>query len=212
MDKRVYGYVRVSTKEQHEDRQIEAINEYANTHNLEVTNILTDKESGKDFNRPRYQVLKNDILRKGDILIIKELDRLGRDYSMIKTEWQDLLNLGVDIIIIDMPILNTENRTDLEKRLIGNIVFELFSYMAEKERQRLRKRQREGIDIAKAKGKHLGRPKIDLDTISKKQRETIKELYPSWKEEELTAVKFMEEVDLRKNTFYKIIKQYEATL
>lgn len=211
MNNRVYGYVRVSSKEQNEDRQIKAIKDYCIEKGLELEdrNILIDKQTGKDFNRPSYQTLKTQLLRKGDILIIKELDRLGRDMEKIKEEWQDLLKKGIDIIIIDTEILNTKDKVDLEKDLISNIVFELLSYMAEKERLKIRARQKEGIAIAKEKGKHLGRPRMNLNTISNKEKELIKEYYPKWKSKEITAVKFMEILELKRNTFYKIMKEYE---
>lgn len=210
----VFGYVRVSTKEQNEDRQVEAIKQYcqANGLTLEDRSIIADKQSGKDFNREGYQLLKNYLLRPGDTLIIKELDRLGRDMEQIKQEWQELINRGINIIVIDTPILNTANRTDLEKKLIANIVFELLAYLAEKEREKMRQRQREGIEVAKKAGKHLGRPRIDYATLSKQQKELIKQYYPQWQKGEITAVKFMEILGLKKNTFYKVMKQYENLL
>ena len=211
MNNKIFGYVRVSTKEQKEDRQVQAIKEYCKDNNikLEERDIIIDKQSGKDFNRQGYQTLKTQLARQGDTIIIKELDRLGRNMEQIKEEWQDLIKQGINIIVIDTPILNTSNKTDLEKTLISNIVFELLSYMAEKERQKIKQRQAEGIAIAKAKGKHLGRPRLDWDTLEQEQREKIKELYPIWKSGEITATKFMEVVGLKRNTFYKIIKQYE---
>lgn len=207
----IFGYVRVSTKDQCEDRQVQAIREYCKINNLEIEekNIVIDKQSGKDFNREGYQLLKNYLLRPGDTLIIKELDRLGRNMEQIKQEWQDLINKGINIIVIDTPILNTTARTDLEKKLISNIVFELLSYMAQKERERIKQRQREGIEAARKAGKHLGRPRIDLDTLSKEQKEIIKQYYPRWKDGIITATNFMQRIGLKRNTFYKIIKQYE---
>lgn len=207
----VFGYVRVSTKEQCEDRQVEAIKQYCQKNKLELEerNIVIDKQSGKDFSREGYQLLKNYLLRPGDTLIIKELDRLGRNMEQIKQEWQELTSRGINIIVIDTPILNTTARTDLEKKLISNIVFELLSYMAQKERERIKQRQREGIEAARKAGKHLGRPRIDLDTLSKEQREAIKQYYPRWKDRIITATDFMQRIGLKRNTFYKIIKQYE---
>jgi DNA invertase Pin-like site-specific DNA recombinase len=212
MNNKIFGYVRVSTKDQKEDRQIAAIKEYCKDNNIELgeRDIIIDKESGKDFNRQGYQTLKTQLARQGDTIIIKELDRLGRNMEQIKEEWQDLIKQGINIIVIDTPILNTSNKTDLEKTLISNIVFELLSYMAEKERQKIRQRQREGIEQAQAQGKHLGRPCINWDTLEQGQRDKIKELYPRWKAGEITATKFMEIVELKRNTFYKIIKQYEG--
>lgn len=207
----VFGYVRVSTKDQCEDRQIEAIKEYCKINNLELEerNIVIDKQSGKDFDREGYQLLKNYLLRPGDTLIIKELDRLGRNMEQIKQEWHELISREVNIIVIDTPILNTTDRTDLEKKLISNIVFELLSYMAQKERERIKQRQREGIESAKKAGKHLGRPRIDFETLSKQQKEFIKQYYHRWKNGEITAVGFMQKIGLKRNTFYKIMKQYE---
>jgi len=210
----IFGYARVSTKEQCEDRQLEAIKQYCQANGLPIEdrNIIVDKQSGRDFNREGYQLLKNYLLRPGDTLIIKELDRLGRDMDQIKQEWQELTSRGINIIVIDTPILNTANRTDLEKKLISNIVFELLAYMAEKEREKIRQRQREGIEMAKKAGKHLGRPRIDYATLGRQQKELVRQYYPQWQKGEITAVKFMEILGLKKNTFYKIMKQYENLL
>ncbi|MDZ5149285.1 recombinase family protein, partial [Clostridium perfringens] len=147
--KKLYGYARVSTREQNLDRQIEELKKYG----IQERDIITDKQSGKDFNRNGYQTLKESLLRKGDTLVIKELDRLGRDMEQIKQEWRALEEAGINLIVLDNPILNTEGKTDLEKKLISNIVFELLSYMAEKERQKIRQRQAEGIKIAQEQGK-----------------------------------------------------------
>lgn len=211
MNNKIFGYVRVSTKDQKEDRQVAAIKEYCKDNDIKLDDrdIIIDKESGKDFNRQSYQTLKTQLARQGDTIIIKELDRLGRNMEQIKEEWQDLIKQGINIIVIDTPILNTSNKTDLEKTLISNIVFELLSYMAEKERQKIRQRQREGIEQAKKAGKHLGRPVMDWNSIEQEQRELIKEYYPIWKAGDITATKFMEIVELKRNTFYKIMKEYK---
>lgn len=111
---RVYGYARVSSTEQHLDRQIEALSAYG----VEDRHIITDKQSGKNFDRPGYQTLKEQLLRSGDVLVIKELDRLGRNYEAIKSEWHDLRLMGVDIVVLDMPVLSTADKSDLEKQLI----------------------------------------------------------------------------------------------
>ena len=111
---RIYGYARVSSTEQNLDRQIEALLEYG----VEERDIVTDKQSGKDFQRKGYLALKNQMLRPGDTLVIKEMDRLGRDYGAIKDEWLDIQRMGVDIVIIDTPILNTKEKSDLEKNMI----------------------------------------------------------------------------------------------
>ena len=207
----IYGYARVSTKEQNEQRQIEALITYG----VEEKYIKIDKASGKNFNREKYQLLKNEILRKGDTLVIKELDRLGRNMDEIKKEWQDLINMGIDIVIIDSPILNTGNKTDLEKNLISNIVFELLSYMAEKERIKIRTRQREGIDCmpvdpvtgkkySKKTGKLTGRP------VKNQYPKDFEEKYKLYKDGVLKAKQMQQLYNWPKSTFYYMIKQYEA--
>ena len=195
---RTYGYARVSTKEQNLDRQIESLIEYG----INERDIITDKASGKDFNRTGYMALKNNMLRSGDTLVIKELDRLGRDMAQIKQEWHELQQMKVDIVVIDTPILNTVNKSDLERNLIGNIVFELLSYMAEKERIKIKTRQAEGIAIAKAQGKHLGRPKADFPS-------NWNEVYIQWKAKQITAKVAMEQLEMKRTTFYKLVKIYE---
>lgn len=206
MCKKIYGYCRVSTKEQNLDRQIEALLQYG----VDERDIITDKASGKDFNRNGYLTLRDTLLRPGDTLVIKELDRLGRDMEQIKEEWQKLIKKGIDIIVLDTPILNTSNKTDLEKSLISNIVFELLSYMAEKERLKIKSRQMEGIQALKDRnnGKGIGRPGIDLNTLSQEQQRILKDNYNKWINKEITGVDFMKKLGLKKNSFYKIIKQY----
>ena len=202
--KKTYAYIRVSTKEQNIDRQQESISKYCLDNNIDIDerDIIIEKQSGKDFNREGYLTLKNSLLRKGDTLIIKELDRLGRDMAMIKEEWRELEKLGISIVVIDTPILNTVGKTDLEKTLISNIVFELLSYMAEKERVKIKQRQAEGIAAAKAKGIKLGRPEIQYP-------DNWIEVYNSWRGKEITAVKAMELTGLKKNSFYNLVKRYE---
>ena len=206
----IYGYARVSTKEQNEDRQIETLTKFG----VEKKYIKVDKASGKDFNRPKYQLLKNEILRTGDTLVIKELDRLGRNMEEIKKEWQDLSNMGIDIVIIDSPILNTDNKTDLEKNLISNIVFELLSYMAEKELIKIIQRKREGIDCmpvdpktgkrySKKTGKLTGRP------IKNEYPKDWEEKYKLYKDGVLKAKQMQQLYNWPKSTFYYMIKQYE---
>lgn len=195
---KIFGYARVSSKEQNLDRQIEELIKYG----VEERDIIVDKQSGKDFNRSGYKTLKDNLLRNGDTLVIKELDRLGRNMEQIKVEWKDLEESGVNLVVIDSPILNTVGKTDLEKRLISNIVFELLSYMSEKERLKIKQRQAEGIRIAKDKGRRFGRPAIEYP-------ENWKEVYDKWINKEITAVMAMYELSLKKNTFYKLVKQFQ---
>lgn len=199
--KKNYGYARVSSKEQNLDRQIEALTNYG----INERDIITDKQSGKDFNRTGYVTLKNQLLRSDDTLVIKELDRLGRNMDMIKKEWQELQENGINIIVLDTPLLNTEGKSDLEKKLISNIVFELLSYMAEKERIKIKERQAEGIKKAKEKGKHLGRPKAEYPKLWEMY-------YIQWKSGQITAKECMEHLDLKRTTFYKLAKGYESKL
>ena len=119
--RRTYGYARVSSTEQNLDRHIEALTAYG----VDERHIISDKQSGKTFDRPGYQTLKTQLLRSGDVLVIKELDRLGRDYEQIKHEWHDLRQMGIDIVVLDMAVLSTADKSDLDKALIANIVFEL---------------------------------------------------------------------------------------
>jgi DNA invertase Pin-like site-specific DNA recombinase len=199
MSNKIFGYIRVSSKEQNTDRQKQALLEYG----VDERDIIEDKVSGKDFNRNGYLTLKNSLLRDGDTLVIKELDRLGRNMDMIKNEWQEIQSNGIDIVVLDTPILNTKNKSDLEKKLIANIVFELLTYMAEKERIKIKTRQAEGIAIAKSKGLYKGRKKI--------VNENFKNVYDDWKNRKLTAVKAIEMLDMKKSTFYRRVKEYESS-
>lgn len=195
---KVFGYARVSSREQNLDRQIEALREYG----VEERDIISDKASGKDFNREGYKVLKNSMLREGDTLVVKELDRLGRNMKQIKEEWNELQKAGVDIVVIDTPLLNTKEKSDLEKTLISNIVFELLTYLAEKERQKIKARQEEGIKIAKEQGKNLGRPKAEYPKEWDK-------VYAEWKANEISAKVAMETLQLKRTTFYKLVEMEE---
>lgn len=202
MSSKIYGYARVSSKEQNLDRQLAALKDYG----VDDRDIITDKESGKDFNRDGYKVLKEKLLRQGDTLVIKELDRLGRNMQMIKEEWNDLQNLGINIVVIDTSILNTSNKSDLEKNLISNIVFELLSYMAQKERDKIKQRQAEGIKALREKncGKGKGRPQIDFPL-------QWKIYYTQWKDKNITAKECMKHLNLKRNTFYSLVKKYECS-
>ena len=199
---KTFYYARVSTKDQNIDRQVEAFKEYGAT---DERDIIIDKASGKDFNRSGYQLLTTQLLREGDTLVIKELDRLGRNMEQIKKEWNDLTKREINIVVLDTPILNTTGKTDLEKTLISNIVFELLSYMAEKEREKIRQRQAEGIKALKERngGKGIGRPKIAIP-------EGFEEVYNNWKAGSITAKAAMEQLGLKRTTFYSLVKEYEG--
>lgn len=154
MKKIFYGYMRVSTVDQNVARQRQELVRWG----IIEKNIFTDRLSGKDFKRPSYQKLRKKI-KEGDVLVVKSIDRLGRNYEEIQSEWRYIVKeLKADIVIIDMPILDTRTNKDLIGTLISDIVLQLLSYVAQAEREYIRQRQAEGIAIAKANGKHLGRP------------------------------------------------------
>ena len=149
----IYGYIRVSTKEQNESRQLLALK----NHGVPHENIYSDKQSGGDFDRPGYKRLLKK-LRSGDILVIKSIDRLGRNYGEILEQWRLITQkLLCDIAVLDMPLLDTRRSRDLAGTLISDIILQLLSYVAETEREFIRQRQREGIEAARANGVHLGR-------------------------------------------------------
>lgn len=192
---RVYGYARVSSKEQNLDRQLEVLKQY-----VDERNIITDKQSGKDFERNGYKMLKSQLLRSGDTLYIKELDRLGRDYTQMKKEYAELIDRGINVVIIDTPLLSTADKSDLEKSLISSMVFELFAYLAEKERLKIRSRCAEGIESAKKRGVKFGRPRIqNPDNWSK--------VYSEWRSGMITAAKAMEMTGLKRNSFYRMARE-----
>jgi DNA invertase Pin-like site-specific DNA recombinase len=188
------GYVRVSTVEQNEARQIEAMKADG------VEKIYMDKKSGKDFNRPEYQKMIAS-LQKGDILVIHSIDRLGRNYEEIIAEWRRITKeIEADIIVQDMPLLNTTQNKDLTGTLIADIVLQLLSYVAQRERENIRQRQKEGIAIAKAHGKYKGRVKKEID------KELFKETKRSWQRGEITKVQFAEIMGVSRSTLYKLLE------
>ncbi len=188
-----YGYVRVSTKEQNIDRQL--VEMYAQ--GLNDKTIFIDKQSGKDFERDEYQKLKKK-LKSGDLLIIKSIDRLGRNYDMIIYEWRTLVNdMDVDIQVLDMPLLDTRTEgKNLVGKFISDIVLQILSFVAENERENIKKRQAEGIRIAKEKGKHLGRPKLKLP-----KNFTI--IANQYKKKEITLAEALSSLKMNRSTFYK---------
>ena len=157
MSSKIFGYARVSSKEQNEERQLNAFKEFG----IDERDIYVDKQSGKDFNRDNYLVLKH-ILRENDLLVIKSIDRLGRNYNMIIEEWKDITqNIKADIVVIDMPLLDTRNNKDLLGTFISDLILQILSYVAEQERTFIKQRQKEGIENALNKGVKFGRPKIE---------------------------------------------------
>lgn len=215
----IYGYARVSTKEQNLARQLEALREVV----PDERNIITDKQSGKTFDRKGYNLLVGTdttapMLRKGDTLVILSLDRLGRDYTEIQRQWQHITQtLKANIKVLDMPILDTDNKDDLNRRLISDIVLQLLAFVAEKERKSTLKRQEQGI-AAMPYGEELtrtGKPK----KVSTKTKKPVgrpqlafpdgwKQCYRDWKDGKVTAVSCMQQLGLKRSTFYKLAKIY----
>ena len=188
------GYVRVSTADQNEARQIEAMKADG------VEKIYMDKKSGKDFNRPEYQKMISE-LTKDDILVIHSIDRLGRNYEEIIAEWRRITKeIEADIIVQDMPLLNTTQNKDLTGTLIADIVLQLLSYVAQRERENIRQRQKEGIAIAKVQGKYKGRAKKEID------KELFKETKRSWQRGKITKVQFAEIMGVSRSTLYKLLE------
>ncbi len=196
MKNKIFGYVRVSSKEQNEDRQLIAFKEFG----IDERDIYIDKQSGKDFNREQYNVLKH-ILRENDVLVIKSIDRLGRNYNMIIDEWKDITkNIKADIVVLDMPLLDTRNNKDLLGTFISDLILQILSYVAEQERTFIRQRQKEGIAAAKNNNVKLGRPKIE-----KPQNFDI--VVNKWKNKEIKTKEAIEILGLKPNTFYNLVKQ-----
>ena len=188
------GYVRVSTVDQNEARQIEAMKTDG------VEKIYMDKKSGKDFNRPEYQKMISE-MHKGDVLVIHSIDRLGRNYDEITEEWRKITKeIGADIIVQDMPLLDTTLNRDLTGKLIADIVLQVFSYVAQRERESIRQRQREGIEIAKAQGKYKGRAKKEIN------KELFESTKTRWQNGEITKVQFAEIMGISRGTLYKLLE------
>ncbi len=194
----IYGYIRVSTKDQNEDRQLDAMKEKR----VEDRNIYMDKQSGKDFQRPQYQKLVNK-LKAGDLLYILSIDRLGRNYEEIQDQWRVLTKeIGVDICVFDMPLLDTRNGKDLMGTFIADLVLQILSFVAENERINIRQRQAEGIAAAKARGVHFGRPGIDMP-------DNFEEIIEDWEQQNVTMEEVLTQCGMSKSTFYRKRKEYQ---
>ena len=196
MENQIYGYIRVSSKDQNEDRQRLALHEFG----VRDGNIFMDKKSGKDFDRPGYKKVMQ-MLQPGDTLVIKSIDRLGRNYNEILEQWRILTKeKNVEIVVLDMPLLDTLKGRDLTKTLIADIVLQLFSYVAETEREFIRSRQREGIEAAKARGVKFGRKE-------KQMPEAFDEIYEEWLSGKLSARSAAKKLNVSRQTFQKWTEQ-----
>lgn len=186
----VYGYIRVSSKDQNEDRQMIAMLEL----NVPQSNIYLDKQSGKDFNRPKYKRMVRR-LRRDDLLYIKSIDRLGRNYSEILEQWRVLTKeKGIDIVVLDMPLLDTRRGKDLMGTFLSDIVLQVLSFVAENERTNIRQRQAEGIAAAKAKGVRFGRPPQPLPP-------EFHSIYQEWRSGKITGSEAARRCDMPLSTF-----------
>lgn len=200
---RQFFYIRVSSRDQSVERQIASAKELG----ISEEYIFIEKASGKDFKRPEYQLMKR-MFRSGDILYLHSLDRLGRNKQMILDEWRELTqDKKIDIAVLDMPLLNTSNYKHLEgiETLISDIILQLLSYMAEDERKRINIRQREGVEAARRNGVKFGRRKVELP-------DSFPSIYNDWKANKITAVNAMDQLGMKRNTFYRRVKEYEEGL
>lgn len=198
---KTWAYARVSTKDQNLDRQVTLLKQY-----VDEAFILSDKASGKNFERPKWELL-NNVLDQGDTLIICSLDRLGRNYKQIRDVWKELFDRKVNVKILDCELLSTNHEdyeTDSMKLLMTNVAFEMFAYIAENERTQIKQRQAEGILVAKSAGKHLGRPKATFPS-------NWKDVYIRWKRKEISQNRACIELGISKNTFKKLKDIYQKS-
>lgn len=212
MTTKIFGYIRVSTADQNTARQEAKMKALG----IDERDIYIDHASGKDFNRPQYQNMKSR-LREGDLIYVDALDRLGRNYEAIISEWKEITRkIQADIIVLENETLFDSRKfkaMNSEDSQLGSLMedqfLSLLSYVADQERKKILKRQKEGIAAARKAGKHLGRPAMNLETLSKEQRAILEENFEKWQAKEIKGVEFMEMLGLKKNTFYKVIKEYE---
>lgn len=188
----IYGYIRVSSRDQNEDRQLLAIQQLS----IAQENIFIDKQSGKDFQRPQYKKLVRK-LKKDDVLYIKSIDRLGRNYAEILEQWRILTkSKGIDIVVLDMPLLDTRRGKDLMGTFLSDIVLQVLSFVAENERENIRQRQAEGIAAAKARGVRFGRPEKELP-------DNFEALVQAWEREQLSLSDVLDLCQISQSTFYR---------
>ena len=193
----IYGYVRVSSTDQNEDRQLIALSEK----NIPQRNIYIDKQSGKDFERPQYKRLVKK-LKAGDLLYILSIDRLGRNYEEIQKQWRVLTkDIGIDICVIDMPLLDTRNGKDLMGTFIADLVLQILSFVAQSERENIKKRQAEGIAAAKAKGVKFGRPEKSVP-------DDFPRLIREWEKNELPFSELLKLCNMSEATFYRRLREF----
>lgn len=197
MPGKTYGYIRVSSTDQNEDRQVIALRERL----VPDEDIYMDKQSGRDFERPQYQRLVKR-LRPGDLLYVLSIDRLGRDYVEIQNQWRLLTkDLCVDICVIDMPLLDTRNGRDLMGAFIADLVLQILSFVAQNERENIRKRQEQGIAAARARGVRFGRPPLSPP-------ENFAAIVKAWEEKRLPLAEALTQCGMSEATFYRRLRSY----
>ena len=201
----IFGYARVSTREQNLDRQLDQLREVV----PDERNIITDMQSGKDFDRKGYNMLVGSnqnapLLRKGDMLVVISLDRLGRNYTEIHQQWRKITKeIGADICVLDMPLLDTTaGDGSLDQRFIADLVLQILAYVSEKERQSIKERQRQGIEAAKLRGKKFGRPKVAVP-------DNFDKTFSEWRSGSITAKEAMKRTGLKPSTFYRLVRTHE---
>ena len=201
MEQKTYGYVRVSSKDQNEARQLDALTEYP----IPLENIFVDKKSGKDFERPAWHKMLSKV-REGDLLVVKSIDRLGRNYDDIIEQWQLLTKeMGIHIRILDMPLLDTRIQgKDLTGTFIADLVLQILSYVAQTERENIRQRQVEGIASARARGIRFGRNEREIPEFEKSVL--------LWESQDITASEAARRCALSRQGFYKRVNRYRLTL
>ena len=194
----VYGYVRVSSKEQNEERQLIALQEMS----VPEKNIFVDKQSGKDFKRPMYRRMLRKI-KRDDLLYVKSIDRLGRNYAEILEQWRILKKeRGIDIVVLDMPLLDTRRGKDLMGTFLSDIVLQVLSFVSENERTNIRQRQAEGIAAAKARGIKFGRPSLPLP-------DNFYEIHREWRMKKISLKEAAKACDMPVGTFYGKARKFE---
>lgn len=194
---KVYGYARVSSMEQNEDRQMIALKKAG----VSAGNIFVDKQSGKDFHRANYGKLAS-MLQEGDLLYIMSIDRLGRNYAEIQNQWRMLTKeIGIDICVLDMPLLDTRNGKDLMGTFIADLVLQILSFVAENERENIRKRQEQGIAAAKKRGVRFGRPEAPVPS-------NFGEIIKKWENGQITFHDAVQEYNMSQSTFYRRLREY----
>lgn len=198
IEQKIYGYIRVSTREQNEDRQVIALREVG----VPERNVYIDKQSGKDFKRPQYKKLLRK-MKKDDLLYIKSIDRLGRNYAEILEQWRFLTKeKGIDIVVLDMPLLDTRRGKDLLGTFLSDIVLQVLSFVAENERTNIKQRQAEGIAAAKAQGIKFGRPPLPLP-------DNFYEVHKAWRSKKITLKQAAEACNMPVGTFYGKARKFE---